>query len=123
MKTILALFALVAVVASTSEYYQTQYENFDANQLVENVRLLKNYIKCFLDEGPCTPEGNEFKKAIPDALQTNCSKCSPKQRELIRIVVKGFQEKLPELWEQLSKKEDPRGEYKEAFNSFINSTD
>ncbi|KAG6454418.1 ejaculatory bulb-specific protein 3 [Manduca sexta] len=122
MKTILVLFALVAAVAC-EEYYSTQYDNFDANELVSNVRLLKNYGKCFLDEGPCTVEGREFKKNIPDALRTRCRKCTPKQRHLIRTVVKGFQTKLPDLWERLAKKEDPEGIYKEDFLAFINSTD
>lgn len=64
-----------------------------------------------------------FPETIPDALKTSCAKCSAKQRELIRIVVKGFQTKLPTLWAELSKKEDPTGEYKENFNKFLNASD
>lgn len=56
---------------------------------------------------------------IPDALKSKCSKCSPKQKDLIRIVVKALQEKVPDLWEQLVQKEDPKGEYKQDLADFI----
>nr|QIJ45708.1 chemosensory protein [Glyphodes pyloalis]QIJ45713.1 chemosensory protein [Glyphodes pyloalis] len=122
MKTFVALFALVVVaLAYPQETYNTAYDNFNANELVENIRLLKNYGKCFLDQGPCTPEGSDFKKTIPEALKTDCGKCTPKQRELIRTVVKGFQSKLPDLWADLVKKHDPEGTFKESFDAFLNS--
>nr|QCX43091.1 chemosensory protein csp11 [Helopeltis theivora] len=122
MKTIVALCALVALaVARPQETYSTAYDNFNANELVENARLLKNYGKCFLDQGPCTAEGADFKKTIPEALKTDCAKCTPKQRELIRTVVKGFQTKLPELWAELVKKHDPEGKYKDSFDAFLNA--
>ncbi|XP_075981785.1 allergen Tha p 1-like [Anticarsia gemmatalis] len=125
MKSILVLCALIAVVYSRpeAEAYDTRYDNFNAKELAENLRLLKSYGNCFIDKGPCTPEGAAFKKTIPDALRTSCSKCSPKQKELIRIVVKAFQEKLPETWQQLAKKEDPNGEFKESFTRFLQASD
>nr|AGI37363.1 chemosensory protein 2 [Cnaphalocrocis medinalis] len=122
MKTFVALFALVAVaVARPEDTYNTAYDNFNAKELVENARLLKNYGKCFLDQGPCTPEGADFKKTIPEALKTDCAKCTPKQRELIREVVSGFQSKLPEVWAELVKKHDPEGAYKESFEAFLHA--
>nr|AOG12890.1 chemosensory protein [Eogystia hippophaecolus] len=124
MKTIIAFCALVVVVvAFPGDTYDPRYDNFNAQELADNLRLLKSYGKCFLDEGPCTPEGADFKKSIPEALRTTCAKCTPKQRELIRIVVRAFQTKLPDVWEQLAKKEDPNGEYKESFEAFLNRSD
>nr|WIW78341.1 chemosensory protein 8 [Heliconius charithonia] len=124
MKTILILATvLAAAVALPADTYNPEYDNFNAEEIVENVRLLKNYAKCFLDEGPCTAEGTDFKKTIPEALKTDCAKCTPKQRELIRTMVRGFQTKLPDLWKELAMKQDPKGEYKESFEKFLNSTD
>ncbi|XP_065083735.1 ejaculatory bulb-specific protein 3-like [Ochlerotatus camptorhynchus] len=40
-----------------------------------------NYYNCLTDAGPCTPEGNELKRVLPEALETNCAKCSQKQHE------------------------------------------
>ncbi|RVE43733.1 hypothetical protein evm_011582 [Chilo suppressalis] len=123
MKTVVALCAVLAVAMARPETYNSQYDNFDAQELVSNPRLLKNYGMCFLGKGPCTSEGKDFKSTIPDALKTECSKCSPKQRVLIRTVVKGFQEKLPDIWSEIFQKYDPNGEYKEAFERFLNSSD
>ncbi|CAG4947300.1 unnamed protein product [Colias eurytheme] len=123
MKTILVLAALVAVVVSLpADTYNPEYDNFNAQELVGNIRLLKNYGKCFLDDGPCTPEGNDFKKVIPEALRTSCAKCTPKQRELVRTVVRGFQTKLPDMWQQLVNKEDPKGQYTQAFKEFLEAS-
>nr|ANA75023.1 putative chemosensory protein 5 [Ectropis obliqua] len=120
MKTVLVFCVIVgAALCAPQEHYSTQYDNFDAQELAQNPRLLKNYAKCFLSQGPCTSEGTDFKKVIPDAVKTKCEKCSDKQKELIRIVVKAMQEKLPELWQELVKKEDPNGQYKGAFEAFI----
>ncbi|KAI8420214.1 hypothetical protein MSG28_008759 [Choristoneura fumiferana] len=126
MKTVLVLLALAAAALARPDdtpFYNSRYDNFNAQELVDNIRLLKSYGHCFLDKGPCTAEGSDFKKTIPDALRTSCTKCSAKQRELIRMVVKGFQTKLPDLWKELSNKEDPTGQYKENFNKFLNASD
>lgn len=58
-------------------------------------------------------------ETIPDAVKTKCLKCNPKQKELIRVVVRALQEKLPELWDELVKKEDPNGHYKADFDAFL----
>nr|QEV81549.1 chemosensory protein 4 [Grapholita molesta] len=124
MKVVLVTCVLLALAAARPEEgYSTKYDSFDAQELVDNVRLLKSYGNCFLDKGPCTAEGHDFKKTIPDALKTNCAKCSPKQRVLIRTVVKGFQSKLPELWKELVAKEDPNNEFHDDFNKFLNESD
>ncbi|CAH2042441.1 unnamed protein product, partial [Iphiclides podalirius] len=125
MKTFILLctMAAAALAAPADGTYNPAYDSFDADELVQNERLLKNYGKCFLGQGPCTAEGADFKKTIPDALRTTCAKCTPKQRKLIRTVVNGFQTKLPDIWDQLVKHEDPTGQYKESFNRFLKATD
>nr|AIW65100.1 chemosensory protein [Helicoverpa armigera] len=123
MKSLLLLCLVIAAVWARPETYDTRYDDFDAETLVENVRLLKAYGHCFLGTGPCTPEGSDFKKTIPDALRTGCGKCTAKQRHLIRVVVQGFRSKTPDLWQQLVKKEDPNGQYKEVFTRFLNGSD
>lgn len=41
--------------------YETRYDNIDLNELLKNDRLRKNYVKCLLNEGPCTPDAQELK--------------------------------------------------------------
>ncbi|XP_023942532.1 allergen Tha p 1 [Bicyclus anynana] len=123
MKTIIVLATLVAAaLAIPSDTYNPQYDSFNAQEVADNIRLLKNYGKCFLDQGPCTAEGNDFKKVIPEALRTTCAKCTEKQKELIRIIIKAFQEKLPEVWAELIQKEDPKGIYKPDFDKFLHGS-
>lgn len=41
--------------------YTTKYDNIDVDRIVASRRLLQNYVKCLLDQGPCTAEGKELK--------------------------------------------------------------
>ncbi|KAL4714936.1 hypothetical protein ACJJTC_003087 [Scirpophaga incertulas] len=117
---ILNILTIVAMVgADHKETYDTKYNIFNAKELVEHVRLLRGHGKCFLSNGPCTPEGTELKKIIPDAMKTQCAKCTAKQLQLIRLVVHGFQEKLPEMWAEIHKTYDPGNKYNEQFDNFI----
>ena len=53
------LATLTAVV--TADFYNSKYDSFDVQPLLENDRILLSYTKCFLDEGPCTPDAKDFK--------------------------------------------------------------
>lgn len=44
--------------------YDTKYDNIDLDELLKNDRLRKNYVKCLLNEGPCTPDATELKSKI-----------------------------------------------------------
>lgn len=61
---LLSLSIFVSVVAGDigeNSGYDTKYDNIDVNDLLKNDRLRKNYVKCLLNEGPCTPDGQELK--------------------------------------------------------------
>lgn len=47
--------------AAVKSGYETRYDNIDLDELLKNDRLRKNYVKCLLNEGPCTPDGQELK--------------------------------------------------------------
>ncbi|KAJ8717934.1 hypothetical protein PYW07_005864 [Mythimna separata] len=115
------LATLIAVVAA--DFYSSKYDSFDVQPLLENDRILLSYTKCFLDEGPCTPDAKDFKKVIPEALETTCGKCSPKQKQLIRMVVKAVIERHPEAWQQLSDKFDKDRKFKDSFDKFLAEED
>lgn len=50
----------VAVVHAQNRY-TTKYDNVDVDRILSNQRILTNYLKCLMDEGPCTNEGKELK--------------------------------------------------------------
>lgn len=54
---------LVPILLSfvTADFYSSRYDNFDVQPLIENDRILLSYTKCFLDQGPCTPDAKDFK--------------------------------------------------------------
>ncbi|VVC97642.1 ejaculatory bulb-specific protein 3-like [Leptidea sinapis] len=118
MRTIIVVACLVLSVCAV-EKYSSKYDNFDAETLITNDRLLKSYINCFLDKGRCTSEGNDFKKYLPEAIETTCGKCSEKQKVNIRKVIKTIQQKHPKEWDELVKKNDPSGKYRTDFDKFI----
>lgn len=63
MRALLVLACVVAVVFAADKY-NSKYDNFDVDTLIQNGRLLKSYINCFLDKGRCTAEGTEFKSKL-----------------------------------------------------------
>lgn len=118
MKTFIIL-SCVAMVVYGAEKYNAKYDNFDVDTLISNDRLLKSYINCFLDKGRCTPEGSDFKKTLPEAVETTCAKCTEKQKTNIRKVIKAIQQRHPKQWEELVQKNDPTGKHRANFDKFI----
>ncbi|XP_011061970.1 PREDICTED: ejaculatory bulb-specific protein 3-like [Acromyrmex echinatior] len=108
---VLTLFLLVVAVVLAEDKYTTKYDNIDLDTILTSDRLLKNYVNCLLEKGSCTPDGKELKEILPDALMTECSKCSEKQKKGTEKVVRYLINKKPETWELLKKKYDPTGEY------------
>jgi hypothetical protein len=47
--------------ADKQKAYTTKYDNVDVESILSNNRILTSYIKCMLEEGPCTPDGRELK--------------------------------------------------------------
>lgn len=61
---IVAVFVLFAVVVNALPNpveYTSKYDNIDLDQILKNDRLLNNYVKCLLEKGKCTPDGQELK--------------------------------------------------------------
>lgn len=63
MEKLSFIILVVFVVSQTfaeekpSKPYDTKFDNIDIDDVLKNDRLLKNYVKCLQDEGPCTPDG------------------------------------------------------------------
>ncbi|XP_011259996.1 ejaculatory bulb-specific protein 3 [Camponotus floridanus] len=112
---VLALLLIAVACALADDTYTTKFDNIDIDAILKSDRLLKNYVNCLLDKGNCTPDGKELKEHLPDALETECSKCSEKQKTGTDKVIRFLVNKKPETWEQLKKKYDPNGEYTKRY--------
>lgn len=53
--------------------------------------------------------------SLPDAIATNCSKCTDKQKDGSAKVTHYLIDNQPEEWEQLAKLYDKDGEYKRQY--------
>ncbi|XP_062552544.1 ejaculatory bulb-specific protein 3-like [Armigeres subalbatus] len=110
----LALFA-VAVAKPQDDKYTTKYDSIDTDEILQSERLFKNYFNCLLDNGPCTAEGNELKRVLPEALENDCAKCSEKQQTTSTKVIKYLTENKPEEWKALKAKYDPDNKYVQKY--------
>ncbi|XP_053965746.1 ejaculatory bulb-specific protein 3 isoform X2 [Anastrepha obliqua] len=116
MKAILVLLAIIAVqLVSAQKQYTNKFDNVDVDGVLSNNRILTNYIKCLMDKGPCTPEGRELKKLLPDALQSECSKCTETQRKNSQKVINFLRANRPGEWKLLLDKYDSKGVYRSKY--------
>ncbi|XP_072744906.1 ejaculatory bulb-specific protein 3-like [Anoplolepis gracilipes] len=107
--------SLITLVVTATEKYTRKYDDIDVDRILQNNRVLNNYIRCILDEGPCTAEGRELRKTLPDALSNGCSKCNDKQKDMAEKVINHLKTKRSRDWDRLVAKYDPRGEYKKRY--------
>lgn len=114
MKTFVVVLALVAAVAAVDKY-TTKYDGVDIDEILKSDRLFNNYYKCLMNDGRCTPDGNELKKLLPDALKTKCSKCSETQKNGADRIIRFLIDKKPKQWDALQAKYDPEGIYIKSY--------
>lgn len=62
---VLILLSVGFGIINAEEKYTTKYDNINIEDVIENERLLKNYVDCLLGRGPCTPDGFELKSKFP----------------------------------------------------------
>ncbi|XP_069685715.1 ejaculatory bulb-specific protein 3-like [Periplaneta americana] len=105
------------------EKYTTRWDNIDVDEILQSDRLLRNYVKCMLDNGPCTPDAAELKKTLPDALETDCSKCSEKQKTASTKVIHYLIDNKKEDWAKLEAKYDPEGSYRIKYEAELRKDD
>nr|CAD7458275.1 unnamed protein product [Timema tahoe] len=114
----LSVFCFMCVTQSLSgipreDKYTKRWDSIDLDQILHTDRLLEGYLRCLMEEGPCTPDARDLKSIVPDALETNCTKCSEKQKEGSEKVIDYLIENKPDRWHQLERKYDPEGKYLE----------
>ncbi|KAJ8960207.1 hypothetical protein NQ318_003931 [Aromia moschata] len=118
MKLVSALLlCALAGSALADDKYTNKYDNVDVDKILANDRVLTNYIKCLMEEGPCTSEGRELKKTLPDALSTGCTKCNPKQKETAEKVIKHLSTKRASDWEKIDEEVRPQGRIQETLRT------
>ncbi|XP_067641331.1 putative odorant-binding protein A10 isoform X1 [Eurosta solidaginis] len=100
---------------SSQGTYDTRFDNIDLDEVLSQERLLRNYIKCLENTGPCTPDSKMLKEILPDAISTDCAKCSTKQKSGSAKVTHFLIDNRPEDWVRLEQIYDPQGNYRLAY--------
>uniref|UniRef100_A0A182P4W7 Uncharacterized protein n=1 Tax=Anopheles epiroticus TaxID=199890 RepID=A0A182P4W7_9DIPT len=113
--TSLLCVVIVLGVSTATETYVTKYDNIDLEEIFSSKRLMDNYMNCLKDVGPCTPDGRELKDNLPDALMSDCAKCSEKQRIGSDKVIKFIVANRPDDFAILERLYDPTGEYRRKY--------
>ncbi|XP_034247212.1 ejaculatory bulb-specific protein 3-like [Thrips palmi] len=115
---VLLVAALAAATAQEAKpTYSTRYDNIDLEEILRSERLLKNYFNCLMETGPCTPDGLELRKILPDALKNKCNACTPKQQAGTERVIRFLIEMHPQEFLKLEKKYDPSGVYRVEYQA------
>lgn len=55
------LVVYLSVIVTAQKSYTNKFDGVDVDSVLSNERILTNYIKCLMGNGPCTPEGRELK--------------------------------------------------------------
>lgn len=114
----LAMVAARPQEKKDGEKYTGRFDSINIQQILGTDRLFRNYFNCLMDKGKCTAEGKELKRLLPDALKTNCEKCTDKQREGVDYVLQHMINKKKEEWKQLQAKYDPDNVYTQQYREF-----
>lgn len=59
-----------SVLVSGIEYYSDNYNYADVDVILNNTRLLNQYMACLLDKGPCTADGRTIKRKYMNNLNS-----------------------------------------------------
>ncbi|XP_076168147.1 chemosensory protein 1 [Ptiloglossa arizonensis] len=96
--SVLLLLSLLAWTYA-EEFYSDKYDDIDIVTLLENDRMREQYYNCFMNTGPCvTADAKFFKENLPEAVTTNCKKCTEKQKENFNTIADWFNKNQPEKW-------------------------
>lgn len=61
MKVVLFLTIVLAYECLCQQRYTSKFDNVDVDGILQNERLLKNYMNCLLDKGKCSNDAAELK--------------------------------------------------------------
>ncbi|EZA48691.1 ObirCSP10.2 [Ooceraea biroi] len=93
--------ALVCVLAK-EEFYSDRFDDVDIPAIFNNNKLRRQYYSCLMDTGPCATAPQRFIKDIfGEIIQTQCKKCTEKQKGMFEYIIEWYTEHEPVEWQAL----------------------
>ncbi|VVC97639.1 unnamed protein product [Leptidea sinapis] len=119
-KMFITFSALVAFVAAAHpNYFVTGNDHLDVDQIMGEPNIMTGYLNCFLDEGPCDALAQSYKKNLPDAFRSACSRCSDDQKHLVYRFLDDLPKDYPAQYIKFLKKYDPQKKYIDALRKAV----
>ena len=101
------------------EKYTEENDDLDIEGVIKDADTMKAFTGCFMDTADCDHVSGDFKKDLPEAIQTACAKCTDKQKHITKRYFEGLEEKYPELYQAFKNKYDPENKYFAALKAAI----
>ncbi|XP_011701602.1 PREDICTED: ejaculatory bulb-specific protein 3-like [Wasmannia auropunctata] len=96
----------LACVLGAEETYSDRYDDVDIEGILANQKLREQYYNCFIGNAPCrTADAKFFSGVLGEAMQTQCKKCTEKQKALLDRMADWYTTNKPDAWEALIKKQ------------------
>ncbi|KAL3289147.1 hypothetical protein HHI36_003584 [Cryptolaemus montrouzieri] len=115
MQILFTSFIIMYFVCMGDTYDNTKFKNMDIDEILRNDRLIQHYFKCLMDGKPCTPEGEELRKNLPEVIRSGCSQCTQEELIAARKVATKMRNDHTEMWNMFLDKYDPGALYRHKF--------
>ncbi|KAF4524964.1 hypothetical protein B566_EDAN014481 [Ephemera danica] len=108
--------ALAPSVEDNSIKYKDRYDFLSIDHVLKSPRLMHNFHQCVMERGPCTSEAAELRRIIPEAMRSECARCTERQRQQAGRVLAFIIEHRPEWLRELFEKFDPDGSIRKKYD-------
>ncbi|XP_012522579.2 ejaculatory bulb-specific protein 3 [Monomorium pharaonis] len=99
---IVTVISITLMYVVAQELYSDKYDDIDVMSILENEQIFNKIYGCFMDTFPCETEAGKFFKGIfPEAVQTNCKKCTEKQKNNLNLAADWMTKNKPNEWQAL----------------------
>ncbi|XP_072759633.1 ejaculatory bulb-specific protein 3-like [Anoplolepis gracilipes] len=106
MARLICMIAIIGIalmcVLAEENMYDDKYDDVNVSEVLANDKLREQYYNCFMDIGPCvTADAKYFTNIVDEAIQTQCRKCTEKQKNMLDQVSDWYTKNQPEKWNRL----------------------
>ncbi|XP_008208395.1 putative odorant-binding protein A10 [Nasonia vitripennis] len=127
--TVLAVLLMVGVTQAQEkkeeigDHYPKAWLEIDFKPIVDNDRLFKKYKECLLADklSGCPRDVTQFKKLIPEIIETECAKCLPEHIAKFKEGLEYICQKRRADYEEVRKIRDPSGALRRKFEEKFGS--
>ncbi|XP_057338643.1 ejaculatory bulb-specific protein 3-like [Microplitis mediator] len=92
---------------------------FSVESVLNNNRLMRNYIQCLTGEVKCNNASQKVKTVVVSSLKNDCSNCDANVKVNAEKMIKFMIERRPADWAKLTAKYDPSGAITRKYRAMM----